>query len=114
MTTLFNPRFALAVFAAATLLACGSTVGDPCTTAAECGNQLCLNKEYTPGGYCSKQCTPGEDDTCPAGTTCVRNGAANDLSACFRVCKSAKECRAGYACQQYKESSAPVCVGSGT
>ena len=41
-----------AVLSAALFVAgCGATVGDPCTTEQDCGKQVCLNKDYTPGGY---------------------------------------------------------------
>ncbi len=101
----------LLLTAASLLTACGTTVGDPCTTKAECGGQICINREYTPGGYCSQQCTLGDDRTCPAGTTCIRDGQARDNPACFRTCSSPNDCRAGYECKAVKDNPKSVCVG---
>lgn len=90
-------------------LGCGATIGDACTTAADCGNTLCINREYTPGGYCSRQCTTSTD--CPAGTACIPNGAATGVNACFRLCTAAQDCRRGYDCLSSPGSGAKVCVG---
>jgi hypothetical protein len=91
------------------LWGCGATVGDPCTTAADCGNALCINREHTPGGYCSRQCT--SDTDCPSGTTCVQDGAANGVNACFRVCAAEQDCRRGYVCTAARVSGRQICVG---
>src|SRR5215471_19847442 len=64
----------LVVPAALLTSACGATVGDACTTASDCGNQLCINQAWTLGGYCSKPCTTGDDSTCPSGSTCIAGG----------------------------------------
>lgn len=95
------------------LSGCGATVGDACTTAADCGNQLCINQAWTLGGYCSKACTPGDDATCPAGSTCIPNGNGHNSPACFRVCNNVRDCRAGYACLQVSGNSKMICVGPG-
>ncbi|MGQ0508683.1 MAG: hypothetical protein ACT4TC_25565 [Myxococcaceae bacterium] len=103
-------RALIVVLLGATLAGCGATVGDACTTVSECGNQLCINnKDYTPGGYCSRQCTHGDDRTCPNGSTCIRNGAG-DFDACFRVCQTNSECRTGYTCAVFRGSTQSVCV----
>ncbi len=106
-------RSAAIAFCLLFLAGCGATVGDSCTTVSECGNQLCINQSYTPGGYCSKQCTLGEDSTCPGGSVCVRDGAAKDLAACFKVCKVKEDCRSGYVCASLRSSTQTVCVGPG-
>lgn len=94
------------------LAGCGATVGDPCTTVDDCGDGLCLNRDYTPGGYCSKQCDLTDRDSCPAGTRCVEHGAARDLHACFLECGSDTECRSGYTCQRLRnEDPFRVCIG---
>ncbi len=101
-----------AVVLALGLVGCGATVGDACTTDGDCGDTgICINRDYTPGGYCSQACVPGKDDTCPSGSTCVSEGASNDVSACFRRCSSAADCRQGYLCiGDFKGNPAAVCV----
>ncbi len=93
---------------------CGATVGDPCTTASDCSNQVCINTEYAPGGYCSKACAVDGDDPCPTGSVCVRNGVGPGLSACFRTCDSADNCRGGYSCRLMEGSARAVCIGTRT
>lgn len=97
------------------LVGCGATVGDACTVDDQCGDQgFCINQEYTPGGYCSQSCVPGKDDTCPSGSTCVSEGAAKDVSACFLKCGSDADCRTGYKCVgNFKGNPAAVCVNAG-
>jgi hypothetical protein len=97
------------------LMGCGATVGDACTTDKECGDKgICINQEYTPGGYCSQSCVPGKDETCPSGSTCVSEGASGEVSACFLKCKDATECRGGYRCVGgYKGNPHSVCVAGG-
>jgi hypothetical protein len=97
------------------LVGCGATVGDACTTDDDCGSQgICINnREYTPGGYCSQSCVPGKDQTCPSGSTCVSEGASNDVSACFLECSSSTDCRSGYQCVGgFKNNPARVCVNN--
>lgn len=90
---------------------CGATVGDACTTNRECNGQYCLNAEGEPGGYCSQACKLEDARSCPAGTLCVRDGAAKDSHACFRTCATSADCRAGYVCRVEKESASPICIG---
>jgi hypothetical protein len=90
------------------LWGCGATVGDPCTTAAECGLGTCLNDPATPGGYCSKACGP-DAGTCPNGSTCVGDR-------CFLRCSGGTGCRTGYLCQAPDGGSAgsgTICIGPG-
>lgn len=101
----------LAMAMAFGLLGCGSIIGDPCTTNAECGGQICVNQDYTPGGYCSRQCTLADDRTCPVGSICLKDGQSQGNPACFRICRSQLECRTGYVCRTLKESTSTVCVG---
>ncbi|WNG34675.1 hypothetical protein F0U61_14245 [Archangium violaceum] len=96
------------------LVGCGSTVGDACTTDGECGDKgICINRDVTPGGYCSQACVPGKDDTCPTGSTCVSKGATDDVSACFLKCSSADDCRAGYRCVGVKGNPNAICIVEG-
>lgn len=97
-------------FAAFGLLGCGATIGDPCTTPNECGDKLCLNKDFTPGGYCSQQCVVGDSNTCPAGSTCIKDGAGAGINACFLQCDRDQDCRTGYACRRIKDQQFTVCV----
>lgn len=96
-----------ALAAAAALWACGATVGDPCTTASDCGPGTCLNDPSTPGGYCSTACGP-DAGACPNGSACVRDR-------CFLRCSPESSCRAGYSCQ-VPDGGAGVgtlCIGPG-
>ncbi len=92
------------------LTGCGATVGDPCTTAKECGNSVCINRDFAPGGYCSVQCTIG-GAACPAGSVCVDDAIGKNVPGCLRSCRSAADCRQGYVCKTEKDSMTPVCVG---
>jgi hypothetical protein len=97
------------------LVGCGTTVGDACTTANDCGGDgaLCITtRGYLPGGYCSQACVPGNDETCPSGTTCIREGASGDVSACYLRCESNDDCRDGYKCVGgVRDNPYSVCVG---
>ena len=104
-------RTLLLVVAAASLAACGPTVGDPCTVPADCGGQICITRSYAPGGYCSRACTVTDATSCPAGTTCIRDGIARDTAGCFRTCRIQADCRSGYLCQLVHDNAQSVCVG---
>ncbi len=91
------------------LCACGPTVGDACTTGSDCAGQICINQDFTPGGYCSLTCKPGGTD-CPTGSTCVLNALGKGANACFRLCNVPGDCRAGYACRSTQDSPL-ICVG---
>jgi len=101
----------LVVPAALLMSACGATVGDACTTASDCGNQLCINQAWTLGGYCSKPCTTGDDSTCPSGSTCIAGGNGANSPACFRLCSTSKDCRSGYVCEQSRTNPKLICIG---
>lgn len=93
------------------LLACGPTIGDACTTAAECGAGTCLNVDYAPGGACSIACTLDGTTACPLGSTCVKDALGRGAPGCLRGCTQGSDCRAGYVCEVQKSSATPVCVG---
>lgn len=95
---------------------CGNSIGGPCTVPTECPNQICINaKAYTPGGYCSKQCTVGQDSTCPAGSTCVADAISGGIAGCFKSCTGDKDCRTGYSCTPHFNNSAnSICVAPTT
>lgn len=93
-----------------TLTGCGATIGDACTTEKDCGAGLCLNRDFTPGGYCSLGCTVG-GAACPAGSVCVDNAVGRDVPGCLRSCRTSMDCRAGYVCKTERNSPTPVCVG---
>ncbi|MCA2978034.1 MAG: hypothetical protein INH41_18030 [Myxococcaceae bacterium] len=103
-------RPSLLAFAFAALSACGPTIGDPCTTERDCGAGACLNRDFTPGGYCSLDCRGGASP-CPAGSICVEDAIGRGTWGCLRSCRAATDCRPGYVCRTEKDSSAPVCVG---
>lgn len=95
------------------LVGCGPTIGDPCTTNTDCGpGVLCINKDYSPGGYCTISCKLQEpNDTCPTGSTCVKDGLGRNTAACFRMCNRQTDCRNGYACRPVN-GSVNICVGA--
>ena len=109
--TILRRMIGLTILVVALLSGCGATVGDPCTTASDCSNQLCINQPWTLGGYCSKACTAGDDTTCPSGSTCIANGNGHNSPACFRVCNTVRDCRGGYSCLQPSNNSKMICVG---
>jgi hypothetical protein len=90
-----------------------SSIGGPCTTAADCDapeglTAQCLTDLITiivmPGGYCTAQCQDLGD--CGPGAACV------DLSIvrfCIRTCSSAADCRQdeGYYCDIIPYTSDP-------
>lgn len=94
------------------VIACGPTVGDPCTLPKDCLGKLCLSVGL-PDGYCSTSCVIENPNACPAGSLCIADGASVGTNACFRLCATERDCRAGYLCQQARGSQAAVCVGPG-
>jgi len=100
------------LLAGAFWVACGPTMGDPCTSASDCAGQLCLNRVELPGGYCSKGCVVNEPDSCPAGSVCYQHGAQNNVPSCFRTCAKNEDCRNNYTCQVLDGAESPVCAGS--
>ena len=92
------------------LIGCGPTIGDPCTSATDCGGAVCLNRDFTPGGSCSLACELGVANTCPTGSTCVKHALGNGAPGCMRVCLNQSSCRNGYLCKSANDS-VPVCVG---
>lgn len=93
------------------LCACGPIIGDPCTVNTECGPGVCLNRDFAPGGLCSVVCTPGNQNSCPAGSVCVTGVVDGDTPGCLKSCASDRDCRAGYVCRTERQSTTPVCIG---
>ncbi|MBK7858191.1 MAG: hypothetical protein IPJ65_06120 [Archangiaceae bacterium] len=93
-------------------MACGPTVGDPCTTDRDCLGRTCLN-DGLPGGYCTLSCSMSDPNTCPAGSVCIRDAIRNGVNGCFRSCASTRDCRSGYSCEKVRGSSSTVCVTPG-
>lgn len=93
--------------------ACGPTIGDACTLPAECGTGAsCINRDFTPGGYCSLACTFGNNATCPRGSVCVKDALGKGAAGCMRTCRQATDCRSSaYICQFAKDSTSTVCIG---
>jgi len=106
LETMRPALLAVLLFAAA----CGPTVGDPCTIATECGGAVCLNRDFTPGGYCTTACTPGTT-RCPTGSVCVRDALGRDAWGCMLSCTKQSQCRNGYVCRVENDSPTSICVG---
>ncbi len=104
---------AIAAVVAVFSVGCGPTVGDPCTTGAECGRgALCINRDFSPGGYCTIGCKVENPNTgCPTGSTCVRDALSANSPACFRTCVRLTDCRNGYTCRAVNDS-VTICVGA--
>jgi hypothetical protein len=94
---------------AAAIWACGPTVGDACTTAAECGLGTCLQGPGTPGGYCSRGCS--EMGRCPSGSACIAGAGAGGADSCLLLCAAEDDCRSGYRCRVLDAGLPPVCAG---
>ena len=90
---------------------CGPTIGDACTTNADCLGKVCLGTEYAPGGYCSQSCMMTGTSTCPTGTACVADALGKDSPGCMRSCTTNAECRTGYVCSNKKAATSSYCVG---
>lgn len=83
-------------------------IGAPCTKDAECSGGKCVVSMTLPGktealqfkgGYCSVWCP--DDRRCGAAAACPLYPVATflpDVSVCLQKCKTASDCRAGYAC----------------
>ena len=106
-------RTSLAITAllAALLCGCGPTIGDPCTTSTDCGGVLCINRDFSPGGYCTQTCKLGQANNCPTGSVCIADALAKNSAACFRQCTKQSECRNGYTCRSIG-GSVTFCVGA--
>jgi hypothetical protein len=129
---LFQARFlrlALGVGALAALAACGRSIGDSCSTNAECsanGDRTCDMSQ--PGGYCTiegcdanscpsdsicvrffpeqfltKVCNPAVITDCSADEVCLAVGLcaqrADERRVCEKSCGSDDDCRGGYQCR---------------
>lgn len=78
-------------------------VGAACTGAGDCmgAADICLpdQPELIPGGYCSAECDPTDDTSCPDGSACLEVGMGQAF--CFAECDpgaTTRPCRAGYGC----------------
>lgn len=85
----------LAVFGPG-LVACGTDVGDDCSSDAECGvGRICDRNSR--GGYCTvSPCNPG---TCPDDSVCIE--FENRATYCMAWCDESADCRPGYYCATY-------------
>jgi hypothetical protein len=98
----------LLVVASLGLSACGPVIGDPCTVNTECGQGVCLNRDFAPGGMCSKACVVG-GAACPAGSVCVDTAISRDAAGCMLTCTKDADCRTGYLCKT--EGGNSICIG---
>jgi hypothetical protein len=87
------------------LSGCGTlvTLGEPCTTRADCPpSNSCFLKAPSgtvevPGGFCSTGClSEGSTRECPGGTICTFFGDSNLI--CAPTCTTDAQCRAEYVC----------------
>ncbi len=84
-------------------------IGAACRTAADCteagAGAVCLSEMHAgyPGGLCVTPCTL---PMCPTGSTCVTSGMT---SHCMKTCEAATDCRFGYQCSLFGNSSQAVC-----
>ncbi len=91
--------------------ACGPTIGDACTSAADCGGAVCLTRDFTPGGSCSTSCVlDAPTNSCPTGSTCVKDALGQGTAGCMRTCNPHMTCRTGYQCKS-ANGSETVCIG---
>ncbi len=95
----------ISVFALLTV-ACGPVMGDPCSANSQCGPGVCLQRDFTPGGYCSQTC-----GTCPTGSVCVADALGKDTPGCMKTCGKESDCREGYLCRVEHGSQVAICVG---
>jgi hypothetical protein len=82
--------------------------GGPCSTNLDCESGFCgMVGKFTPGNYCTKQCTT-TNPNCPAGTTCGVVLQGEDF--CLVNCGAQTDCRPGYACQPTQTSCNLACL----
>ena len=92
------------------LVGCGATVGDACRTASDCGNGVCITRDFAPDGLCSVACVL-DGSACPAGSVCVKRALGRDAPGCLRACTKDSECRSGYLCSAPEGEGPKVCLG---
>ena len=96
-------RVSLLLLLFALLPACGSEVGDECSSDSECGNRRICDRASR-GGYCTvSPCSPG---SCPANSVCVE--FENEATYCMALCDTSDDCRGGYTCDE-ETGAAPFC-----
>ncbi len=93
-------------------------IGDACASDDDCSSvgAVCFEgvnprtgDPVWPAGYCTiVGCTPGQDGSCPAGSSCYQFGSASG-TACLADCDAegvgGAGCRGGYVCQRLGASS---------
>jgi hypothetical protein len=123
------PRSLLAIaFVACFAAACGSQIGDSCSTNVDCAQDGTRDCDLSqPGGYCTvngcdEQSCPGEavcirlfpyelpgavctnDSQCQSNEICLPDGFCvpriSERRFCERKCGSDGDCRGGYVCRQ--------------
>ena len=97
---------------------CAPEVGDPCSSALECGAEMICDLSL-PGGYC----TAGNCEFlgCPEAGICIT--FPNTEEWCMTECSSDDDCRDGYECideatfllqaEQYEDSSKNISTPPG-
>ncbi len=80
------------------------SAGAMCTKTKDCSNALCLLNQGKTAGYCTPDC--GTAKYCPFGTLCDNSG----LAQCLRLCTSAYDCPANFACSSISGLTSKVCM----
>ncbi len=88
-----------------------SSLGGPCTNDDECMDPMWCIAQFDEG-YCTADCVPGDDSTCPDGGQCVtRKSGGGNLNICLASCDSDSDCRNNeyYICQAKMNEKSGMC-----
>ncbi len=89
------PLLVASILCAMAMAGCGSSIGDDCSTNADCPAGSYCDK-IMPGGLCTiANC---RESDCPDGSTCVE--FYNGERFCMQTCDADGDCRDGYTCIQ--------------
>ncbi|WP_224360958.1 hypothetical protein [Hyalangium versicolor] len=98
-------KILLTVLMALPLFACGSTIGDTCSSNG-CGSDLTCRADF-PGGFCTQSCTQeGQEGGCPEDSVCTRQF---DTLLCAPICENSGDCRDSYECNGTTGSNVKAC-----
>lgn len=91
-----------------------SSLGGSCQDDAECISPMwCIPPSVFDEGYCTADCLPGDDSTCPDDGKCVsrKSGGGSKLNMCLAPCSSDSDCRNNefYICHARMSEKEGVC-----